>query len=43
MGRKKTQEEIIQEFQNEHGTRFDYSLVEYKGNQIKVKIICNEH
>ena len=26
-----------------HGNKYDYSLVEYKGNKIKVKIICKEH
>jgi hypothetical protein len=26
-----------------HGDKYDYSLVEYKGNKDKVKIICPEH
>lgn len=26
-----------------HGDKYDYSLVEYKNNQVKVKIICPEH
>ena len=26
-----------------HNYRYDYSLVEYKGNRINVKIICKEH
>ena len=26
-----------------HGNRYDYSLVEYKNNKTKVKIICKEH
>jgi len=27
----------------QHGDRYDYSLVEYKGNNIKIKIICPSH
>ncbi len=26
-----------------HGDRYDYSLVQYKNNSIKIKIICSEH
>jgi hypothetical protein len=29
--------------QNKHGDRYDYSLVAYEGNAIKVKIVCSEH
>lgn len=39
----KTLDEFIQEAREIHGNRYDYSLVEYKGNQIKVKIICPIH
>ena len=28
---------------NKHGTKYDYSLVDYVKNYIKVKIICKEH
>jgi hypothetical protein len=43
MGKKLTQEEVIESFREVHGDRYDYSLVEYVGNKIKVKIICKEH
>ncbi|MCK9445844.1 hypothetical protein M0Q50_03010 [bacterium] len=28
---------------NKHGNKYDYSLVDYKGSRIKIKIICPEH
>lgn len=34
---------ILERFKKVHGDRYDYSLVEYKGSEIKVKIICREH
>lgn len=34
---------FIKEAKLKHGDRFDYSLVEYKGVDKKVKIICREH
>lgn len=43
VGKKKTTEEIILEFKKIHGDTYDYSLVEYKGNKPKVKIICKKH
>ncbi|OQX93202.1 MAG: hypothetical protein B6I17_03770 [Tenericutes bacterium 4572_104] len=42
-GYRKTSEDIIKEFKQVHGDRYDYSLVDYKGNRIKVKIICEKH
>ena len=39
----KTQEEVIEQFKNEHGDKYDYSLVEYKKNNIKVNIRCRRH
>jgi len=40
---KKTTKEFIIKSKKIHGDKYDYSLVEYKGNKIKVKIICPEH
>jgi len=39
----KTQEEVIEQFKSVHGERYNYSLVEYKKNNIKVNIICRRH
>lgn len=41
--KKKTTEEFIKEARKIHGDRYDYSLVEYKNNTTKVKIICPVH
>lgn len=41
--RRKTTEEFIKDAKEVHGERYDYSLSDYKGNHIKVKIICKEH
>ena len=38
-----TTDEIIKRFKDIHGDKYDYSLVEYKNNRTKVKIICSEH
>ncbi|MGL6228678.1 MAG: hypothetical protein ACRC3J_05660 [Culicoidibacterales bacterium] len=43
MARKKTTKEFITEAIAIHGTKYDYSLVEYTNNKTKVKIICKEH
>ena len=40
---KFTTDEIIEQFEKVHGKLYDYSLVEYKGDSKKVKIICREH
>lgn len=40
---KKSKEEFIKESKLIHGNKYDYSLVEYKNNKTKVKIICLEH
>ena len=43
-GRKKlTWEEILPQFKEAHGDKFDYSLVNYIDTKTKVKIICPEH
>lgn len=43
VGKSKTSDDIIKEFINVHGERYDYSLVNYKGCAHKVKIICKTH
>jgi hypothetical protein len=39
----KTTEKFIEEAKRIHGDKYDYSRVEYKGNNRKVCIICPEH
>ena len=41
--KKKTTEEFIINAKIKHGEIYDYSKVFYKGNKIKVKIICKTH
>jgi hypothetical protein len=41
--KRMTNEEFIKRAKNKHGNKYDYSLVEYKGYDIKVKIICPIH
>lgn len=43
MSIKKTTEEFIREAKVIHGGYYDYSMVEYKRNSTKVKIICPIH
>jgi len=38
-----TQQEFIQKAREKHGSKYDYSLVEYINTRNKVKIICPEH
>jgi very-short-patch-repair endonuclease len=40
---RKTKEEFIIESNKIHNNKYDYSLVEYKNNKTKIKIICPEH
>lgn len=40
---RKTEEQFIQESQNSHGDKYDYSLVNYKNGNTKVTIICPIH
>lgn len=37
------QEEFIRKAKRKHGNWYDYSLVDYKDSQTKVKIICPAH
>ena len=41
--RLKSKETIIEEFKKAHGNKYNYSLVDYKGTDTKVKIICPIH
>jgi len=41
--KKLATEEFIERAKNVHGDKYDYSLVEYIGSKIKIKIICPEH
>ena len=41
--RKHTQEQVIQNFINVHGDRYDYSLVEYHNSLKKIQVICKLH
>lgn len=41
--KKLTNEEFIERARNAHGDKYDYSKVDYKGNGIKVCIICPIH
>lgn len=43
MSKKKTIEQFIEESRQVHKDKYDYSLVDYKGTDLKVKIICKEH
>ena len=38
-----TKETFIIKAKEVHGDKYDYSLVDYKNNKTKVKIICNTH
>lgn len=40
---KHTVEEFVSMAKKVHGNKYDYSKVEYKGNKIKVCILCPEH
>lgn len=41
--KKLTTDKFIQKAKNIHGDKYDYSLVDYKNNKTKIKIICPEH
>lgn len=40
---RKTTEEFIEQAKKIHGDKYDYSLVEYKNTDSKIKIICSKH
>lgn len=40
---RKSKDNLIKDFQKIHNDIFDYSLVEYKNNNQKIKIICKKH
>ena len=43
IGRNKTTEEFINKSTLIHGSKYDYSLVDYKKGRTKIKIICSDH
>ena len=43
MSKKKTKNEIIADFRKVHGNRYNYSEVDYKNYNTKVRIICPIH
>jgi hypothetical protein len=43
MPRRKTQDEVVQQFADAHGDRYDYSRVKYKNSSTKVEVICTVH
>jgi Zn finger protein HypA/HybF involved in hydrogenase expression len=43
MGKKLTQEQFIKKAKKIHGDKYDYALVLYRKNSIKIKIICQIH
>lgn len=43
MAKKLNQQDVINEFRKIHGDKYDYSLVEYKNDSSKIKIICSLH
>jgi hypothetical protein len=40
---EKSKKTIIDRFKKTHGNRYNYSLVDYKGVRVKIKIICKKH
>ena len=40
---RKSNIKFIEESKLVHGNKYDYSLVDYKNNKIKIKIICSKH
>lgn len=42
-GKRGSLDETLQKFKDTHGSRYDYSFVEYQNVDTKVKIICAEH
>jgi predicted nucleic-acid-binding Zn-ribbon protein len=43
VGKNKTNEEVVQKFIEVHGDKYDYSLIDYKGQRNKMSIICPKH
>lgn len=43
MAVKKTTEQFIEQAEQIHGDKYDYSLVNYINNHTKIKIICKKH
>jgi hypothetical protein len=41
--KRKTKEQVINDFNKVHNNLYDYSLMNYINNKTKIKIICNKH
>jgi hypothetical protein len=43
INRRSSKEEILKKFDETHGNKYDYSLMEYINIDTKIKIICSKH
>ena len=43
MAKRLTKDDFLYRFENVHGNKYDYSLMEYTNRDIKIKIICPKH
>lgn len=43
LGRRKTNDQFIEDAKEIHGDKYDYSLVNYQGDTSKIEIICQTH
>lgn len=42
-GMRLSKDEFIERAKRVHGDKYDYSLTEYMGQKVKVKVVCSEH
>lgn len=42
-GKRHTKEQVVKKFIKIHGSRYDYSLMEYINTDTKINIICHDH
>lgn len=43
LNKASAKEQFIEKARKVHGNKYDYSLVDYKNNYTKIKIICSKH
>lgn len=43
MPQKLTQEQVLSSFKAKHGEKYDYSFVDYKNSNTKIKVACRKH
>lgn len=41
--KRHSKEQVIQKFKKTHGTKYDYSLMEYINTDTKIRIVCSTH